>query len=122
MAVLFSNRSLKVMTFITIAGRVPPRSCHWQVLRGTFRARPTERNYQPSLNESFIECLSMQMSGVNNYLYGASASIQYCNSCSHLSPFSNNFSLLYNNSSLVSVLYSTLGDSTMASTGHDSWQ
>lgn len=44
------------------------------------------------------------------------------NSGSHLSPFARSFSLLYSSSSLVSVEYSALGDSTMASTGHDSWQ
>jgi hypothetical protein len=37
-------------------------------------------------------------------------------------PLASNFSLLYNSSSLVSVAYSALGDSTIASTGHDSWQ
>lgn len=61
---------------------------------------------------------------------------------SHLSPFASNFSvkpsqqtviehfegywihspLLYSSSSRVSVEYSALGLSTMASTGHDSWQ
>lgn len=33
-----------------------------------------------------------------------------------------NSPLLYNSSSLVSVAYSAFGLSTMASTGHDSWQ
>lgn len=42
----------------------------------------------------------------SNYLYGASALIQAANSGSHLSPFANNFSLLYNNSSRNSVAYS----------------
>lgn len=41
---------------------------------------------------------------------------------SHLSPLARSFSLLYSSSSLVSVEYSALGDSTMASTGQDSWQ
>ena len=41
-----------------------------------------------------------------------------CNSGSHRSPFANSFSLLYSNSSCVSVAYSKLGVSTMAPTGH----
>lgn len=39
---------------------------------------------------------------------------------SHLSPLHSNFSLLYSNSSCVSVENSKLGPSTMASTGHAS--
>ncbi|SMQ51938.1 unnamed protein product [Zymoseptoria tritici ST99CH_3D7] len=56
------------------------------------------------------------------YLYGASALATAASSGSHLSPFDSNFSLLYNSSSLVSVAYSAFGPSTIASTGHDSWQ
>lgn len=55
-----------------------------------------------------------------HHLYGASALIAAASSGSHLSPFASSFSLLYNSSSLVSVAYSALGDSTIASTGHDS--
>jgi len=51
------------------------------------------------------------------YRYGASALAAAANSGSHLSPFARSFSLLYSNSSLVSVAYSALGDSTIASTG-----
>ena len=43
------------------------------------------------------------------YRYGASALAAAANSGSHLSPFASSFSLLYNNSSLVSVAYSALG-------------
>ncbi len=43
------------------------------------------------------------------YRYGASALAAAANSGSHLSPFANSFSLLYSNSSLVSVAYSALG-------------
>lgn len=43
-------------------------------------------------------------------------------SLSHLSPFVKSFSLLYNNSSWVSVENSKLGPSTMASTGHASYK
>ncbi len=43
------------------------------------------------------------------YRYGASALAAAANSGSHLSPFAKSFSLLYSNSSLVSVAYSALG-------------
>ena len=43
-------------------------------------------------------------------------------SVSHLSPLASSFSLLYRSSSRVSVENSKLGPSTMASTGHASWQ
>ena len=46
------------------------------------------------------------------YRYGASALAAAANSGSHLSPFANSFSLLYSNSSLVSVAYSALGAAT----------
>jgi len=42
-------------------------------------------------------------------------------SASHLSPLLNNFSLLYNSSSCVSVENSKLGPSTIASTGQASY-
>lgn len=45
----------------------------------------------------------------STYRYGASALAIAANSGSHLSPFASNFSLLYNNSSLVSVAYSAFG-------------
>ena len=43
------------------------------------------------------------------YRYGASALAAAASSGSHLSPFAKSFSLLYSNSSLVSVAYSALG-------------
>ena len=43
-------------------------------------------------------------------------------STSHLSPLLSNFSLLYKSSWCVSVEYSKFGPSTIASTGHASWQ
>ena len=55
------------------------------------------------------------------YLYGASALATAAISASHLSPFDSSFSLLYSSSSLVSVAYSALGVSTIASTGQLSW-
>ena len=45
----------------------------------------------------------------HSYLYGASARAAAAISGSHLSPFANNFSLLYSSSSRVSVAYSALG-------------
>ena len=43
------------------------------------------------------------------YLYGASAWMQADSSGSHLSPLASSFSLLYSNSSRVSVAYSWFG-------------
>lgn len=56
------------------------------------------------------------------YLYKWSAWILAAISDSHLSPLFRSFSLLYSNSSWVSVENSKLGPSTIASTGHASWQ
>ena len=53
---------------------------------------------------------------ITSYIY-LGASID-----SHLFPLFNNFSLLYNNSSCVSVANSKLAPSTIASTGQASWQ
>ena len=54
------------------------------------------------------------------YLYLESNSNLFLISFSHISPFFKSFSLLYNNSGLVSVEYSKLGPSTIASVGQDS--
>lgn len=60
------------------------------------------------------------------YRYGASALAAAANSGSHLSPFAKSFSLLYSNSSLVSVAYSALGAIAIpisprpSATGHSS--
>ena len=59
----------------------------------------------------------MQTRSTLLYLYGASARAAAANSGSHLSPFANNFSLLYSSSSRVSVAYSALGAVTPVSPG-----
>lgn len=46
---------------------------------------------------------------VSDHRYGASALAAAASSGSHLSPFASSFSLLYNNSSLVSMAYSAFG-------------
>jgi len=50
----------------------------------------------------------------NYHRYGASARAAAANSGSHLSPLASSFSLLYSNSSLVSVAYSALGATCQA--------
>ncbi len=72
---------------------------------------------QYSQESIFRTQLNLVANPHQTHRYGASALAIAANSGSHLSPFANNFSLLYNNSSLVSVAYSAFGLSTIASTG-----
>ena len=59
---------------------------------------------------SFLQYLHICNSSTSHgYRYGASARAAAAISGSHLSPFINNFSLLYRSSSLLSVAYSALG-------------
>ena len=72
------------------------------------------RMYGHALYPLFEYMYNVPSNGLPNphyelYRYGASALAAAANSGSHLSPFAKSFSLLYNNSSLVSVAYSALG-------------
>ena len=79
-------------------------------------------------NENIIESdekrrkniFSTNISLVINYLYKDSVKRFSSISISQRSPFFKSFSLLYKSSSLVSIAYSKLGPSTIASTGQAS--
>lgn len=62
--------------------------------------------------ESIVPCPHLQVISEDGMLVKVSVTLWH----------SAQTSLLYNSSSLVSVAYSALGDSTMASTGQLSWQ